>query len=301
MANDDWLLPPPPKTGQPKRRSATDHAGTPVPTEPKLERPLPRLSFRGPSSDELVALDRALQKLLTKSPIGPPPAPLLPRPSASPPLVKGRVKPTSPPRREKSWLDPIFEELEELEEEPLMPPDPASRPPTPDTPPQNPPSRLDLAAICAVTERPFILKFRSKPSDGDVYVFEGIDTDIDAHEDLAPAPAGTTVQADKLRWQGFSQCPICRVASGEVIKCTTCKRLACAGRVVEQGRGKRQFRCCESCGGSGPIGGLIKAFSGTQRANRTVKNAAEPADNPVDRDAPKQIGNSAIKPITYRG
>jgi hypothetical protein len=162
-------------------------------------------------------------------------------------------------------------------------PDPLREPPTQtrDRVEPSPPKEskysdnlLNVSLICTQLDRAFVVRFREERSIlGKQYKYESTLTDIDENGTAAPS---MTVPVASLSWSGIS-CPHCR-SKIRPIRCGSCGRLACDGRVTESANGT-YFSCAPSCGRSGGLvtPGLITITgSGTRRTSLPV-----PANRPI--------------------
>lgn len=117
---------------------------------------------------------------------------------------------------------------------------------------------IDVAMMCAATDRPFILKFRERRgASGKAYRYERTETEAEAE---GGSPAALSVPAGEMDWNGIT-CPCCGAACSP-IRCGRCEKLVCDGRVTTAS-GVQYFRCADSCGAGGLVHPTLTTINGS--------------------------------------
>lgn len=116
---------------------------------------------------------------------------------------------------------------------------------------------IDVPAVCAVKDRPFVLKFReTRGASGKSYRYERTLTEIGAEDGSL---AALCLPASEMDWAGV-KCPYCGSACAP-IRCGRCNKLVCDGRVTVAA-GTQYFRCADSCGASGAVTHTLTTIDG---------------------------------------
>lgn len=121
---------------------------------------------------------------------------------------------------------------------------------------------IDVAMMCAATDRPFILKFRERRGASEKeYWYERTLTEFGAG---GASPAALSIPVRGIDWIGIT-CPYCGAACAPVL-CEQCNKLVCDGRVT-RAAGADYFRCADSCGASGLIRHTLTTINGSPDFN----------------------------------
>jgi hypothetical protein len=173
--------------------------------------------------------------------------------------VEAAPTPSPPPPED---LGDVLRELTNASARPEPPPsrkvEPVE-PPRPRAKPQDFAKKLNVPMICTQTDRAFVLVFREKRSVfGTRYQLETKLTDFGEGGEATPS---LTVPIGSLDWSGIT-CPHCG-ARCRPIRCGSCTRLGCDGRITEVPSGIF-FRCAPSCAVSGLVRNGLETITGTE-------------------------------------